>query len=193
MNIQPVEVCKFLPRLRWLNLCRCPETNFHKTKPTLRLPFRFRLQYYQYYKRTGRYYCIFSFAITFYREGLPFYTWLFFFTLVILVVAKYCPFFSSVLRYNNGGGFYMFLHGAGFARDLFRLSGNYPVWLLCVECKIIYGAGTVQQHFKTHRIGAYLFSTFGIDDYKFKSPEHAKYKRMEPNWALQRRKRKWKL
>ncbi|MFN8250606.1 MAG: rod shape-determining protein RodA [Ferruginibacter sp.] len=173
MNIQPVEVCKIFTSLALAKFMSLPETNFHKTKTQLiAAAIAFTpaiLSVLQ--KEPGAAIVYFSFAIAFYREGLPTLYLIIIFSLAILIVASIV--LSSAVFYGIitiGAFLFIFFTWRRIRRDMFRLFLVLLVWLMCVGVKLFVVPALFEKVLKPHQV-VRIFSTFGIDDYKFKSAE----------------------
>lgn len=173
MNIQPVEVCKIFTSLALAKYMSLPETNFHKTKTQLiAAAIAFTpaiLSVLQ--KEPGAAIVYFSFAIAFYREGLPTLYLIIIFSLAILVVASIV--LSSEVFYgiiSIAAFLFVFFSWRRIRRDKFRLVLVALVWLLCIGVKLFFVPALFNSILKPHQV-VRIFSTFGIDDYKFKSAE----------------------
>ena len=90
MNIQPVELCKIFTSLALAKYLSLPETNFHKSRSQLiAVVIAFApaiLSVLQ--KEPGAAIVYLSFAIAFYREGLPTIYLILFFSLTVLIIAS---------------------------------------------------------------------------------------------------------
>lgn len=173
MNIQPVEVCKIFTSLALAKFLSLPETNFHKVQTQLiAAAIAFSpaiLSVLQ--KEPGAAIVYFSFAIAFYREGLPTLYLIILFSFAILIIASIVVssnvFFIAITAIAL---IYTFIYWRKIKRDIVRLFLIIGVWLLCVGVKQFVVPALFNSVLKPHQV-VRIFSTFGIDDYKFKSPE----------------------
>jgi rod shape determining protein RodA len=173
MNVQPVEVCKIFTSLALAKYLSLPETNFAKTKIQLTAAaIAFApaiLSVLQ--KEPGAAIVYFSFAIAFYREGLPTLYLIIIFSLAILIVASIV--LSSAVFYSIisiAVFLFIFFSWRKIKRDMVKLFFVGTVWLLCVGVKLFLVPALFNSVLKPHQV-VRIFSTFGIDDYKFKSAE----------------------
>ena len=173
MNIQPVEVCKIFTSLALAKYLSLPETNFRKTQTQLiAAVIAFApaiLSVLQ--KEPGAAIVYFSFAIAFYREGLPTLYLIIIFSLTILIIASIVvsplTFFVAI---TGVALIYTFLNWRKIRRDIFKLFLVIVAWLLCVGVKQFLVPALFNSILKSHQV-VRIFSTFGIDDYKFKTAE----------------------
>ncbi len=173
MNIQPVEVCKIFTSLALAKYLSMPETNFHKTQTQLiAAAIAFSpaiLSVLQ--KEPGAAIVYFSFAIAFYREGLPTLYLIILFSLAILIIASIV--ISSNIFYiiiTIIALLFVFFNWRKIKRDIFKLFLVIIVWLMCIGVKLFLVPALFNSVLKPHQV-VRIFSTFGIDDYKFKNPE----------------------
>jgi rod shape determining protein RodA len=173
MNIQPVEVCKIFTSLALAKYLSLPETNFNKVQTQLiAAAIAFSpaiLSVLQ--KEPGAAIVYFSFAIAFYREGLPTLYLIILFSFAILIIASIVIssniFFIAITVIAL---LYTFIYWRKIKRDIVKLFLIIAVWLLCVGVKLFVVPALFNSVLKPHQV-VRIFSTFGIDDYKFKSPE----------------------
>jgi rod shape determining protein RodA len=173
MNLQPVEVCKIFTSLALAKYLSLPETNFQQKKIQLTAAaIAFSpaiLSVLQ--KEPGAAIVYFSFAIAFYREGLPTMYLIIIFSLGILVIASIV--ISSNLFYSLitiAALAFVFFNWRKIKRDLAKLIFVGIVWLLCIGVKLFLVPALFNNVLKPHQV-VRIFATFGIDDYKFKTPE----------------------
>jgi rod shape determining protein RodA len=173
MNLQPVEVCKIFTSLALAKYLSLPETNFQQKKIQLTAAaIAFSpaiLSVLQ--KEPGAAIVYFSFAIAFYREGLPTMYLIIIFSLGILVIASIV--ISSNLFYSLitiAALAFVFFNWRSIKRDLAKLLFVVIVWLLCIGVKLFLVPALFNNVLKPHQV-VRIFATFGIDDYKFKTPE----------------------
>jgi rod shape determining protein RodA len=173
MNIQPVEVCKIFTSLALAKYLSMPETNFHKTQTQLiAAAIAFSpaiLSVLQ--KEPGAAIVYFSFAIAFYREGLPTLYLIIIFSLAILII-------SSIVVASNIfyititiiALLFVFFNWRKIRRDIIKLFLVIIVWLMCIGVKLFLVPALFNSVLKPHQV-VRIFATFGIDDYKFKKAE----------------------
>jgi rod shape determining protein RodA len=173
MNLQPVEVCKIFTSLALAKYLSLPETNFQKTKIQLvAAAIAFTpaiLSVLQ--KEPGAAIVYFSFAVAFYREGLPTLYLIIIFSLAILIIAGIVM--SSVVFYTIitiAAFLFIFFNWRKLKKDMAKIFVVVLVWLLCCGVKLFLVPAVFNSILKPHQV-VRIFSTFGIDDYKFKSAE----------------------
>lgn len=175
MNIQPVELCKIFTSLAVAKYLSSPNTFFRKSRSQLiAAAIAFTpaiLSVLQ--KEPGAAIVYFSFAIAFYREGLPSVYLVIFTSFIILIIA------SIVIKQNV-----LFVILTVVAIILiylvilrFRSKGKLifmiiSVWLICVGVQKYFVPALFEKVLKPHQV-VRIFSSFGIDNYKFKSKERA--------------------
>jgi rod shape determining protein RodA len=175
MNIQPVEVCKIFTSLALAKYLSLPETNFKNTQTQLiAAAIAFSpaiLSVLQ--SEPGAAIVYFSFGIAFYREGLPTSYLIIFFSLAILIIA------SIVIPPNNLffaltviAGLFIYINRKKIKRDKNILIVIAAVWLLCVGTQKFLVPALFNSVLKPHQV-VRIFSTFGIDDYKFSNTDRA--------------------
>lgn len=173
MNLQPVEVCKIFTSLAIAKYMSMPETNFTRSRHQLiaaALAFSPAiLSVLQ--KEPGAAIVYISFVIAFYREGLPSIYIILFFSLTVLIIASIL--ISSnllfiILTVSAAIVIYLFrLKIKRNKRILFLILG---VWLLSVGVQRLLVPALFEKILKPHQV-VRIFSTFGIEDYQFRSPE----------------------
>lgn len=173
MNIQPVEVCKIFTSLALAKYLSLPETNFYKTRTQLiAAAIAFSpaiLSVLQ--SEPGAAIVYFSFGIAFYREGLPTLYLIILFSFAILIIASIVMAPNTLfIALTIIAGIFIYIYRKKIKRDkamLFLIAG---VWLLSVGVQKFLVPALFEKVLKPHQV-VRIFSTFGIDDYKFKSPE----------------------
>jgi rod shape determining protein RodA len=173
MNIQPVELCKIFTSLALAKYLSMPETNFHKTQTQLiAAAIAFSpaiLSVLQ--KEPGAAIVYFSFAIAFYREGLPTLYLIIIFSLAILIIASIVvPSNVFYITITIIALLFVFFNWRKIKRDILKLFLVIIVWLMCIGVKLFLVPALFNSVLKPHQV-VRIFATFGIDDYKFKSPE----------------------
>ncbi len=173
MNIQPVEVCKIFTSLALAKYLSLTETNFSKSRSQIiAATIAFTpaiLSVLQ--KEPGAAIVYFSFAIAFYREGLPAIYLILLFSLVVLIIA-------SIVMSPNAlfivltiiAAFFIYLYRRKIKRNKTILLVIVGSWLLCVGVQKFLVPALFENALKPHQV-VRIFSTFGIDDYKFKSEQ----------------------
>jgi rod shape determining protein RodA len=175
MNIQPVELCKIFTSLAVAKYMSIPDTDFHKTRSQLiaaAIAFSPAILSVMQ-KEPGAAIVYFSFAIAFFREGLPVRYLVIFSSVVILIIA-------SIVIKQNTLFIILTLLAVLFiylARKRIKRSKNMVVmigmiWLLCAGIQRFLVPALFEKVLKPHQV-VRIFSTFGIDDYKFKSKKRA--------------------
>jgi rod shape determining protein RodA len=173
MNIQPVEVCKIFTSLAIAKYLSLPETNFNKSRSQLiAAAIAFSpaiLSVLQ--KEPGAAIVYLSFAIAFYREGLPTLYLILFFSLTILIIASIVmPPNTLFIALTLLGGIFIYIYKRKIKRNKSVLVIIGGVWLLSVGVQKFLVPALFEKVLKPHQV-VRIFSTFGIDDYKFNSPE----------------------
>ena len=171
MNIQPVELCKIFTSLAVAKYLSQQETNFEKTRSQLicaAIAFApAALSVLQ--KEPGAAIVYLSFAIAFFREGLPAKYLVIFSSLIILIIA-------SIVVQPNALSIFLTILAALFiylAKVRIKKSKKVialiaVVWLVCVGVQRFIVPALFEKVLQPHQV-VRIFSTFGIDDYKFKS------------------------
>jgi len=175
MNIQPVEVCKIFTSLALAKYLSLPETNFYKTKTQLiAAAIAFSpaiLSVLQ--SEPGAAIVYFSFGIAFYREGLPTSYLIILFSLAILIIASIViPPNTLFIALTIIAALFLYGYRRKIKRDKSLLIVVAGVWLLCVGTQKFLVPALFDKVLKPHQV-VRIFSTFGIDDFKFSSPERA--------------------
>ena len=175
MNIQPVEVCKIFTSLALAKYLSLPETNFHKTKTQLiAAAIAFSpaiLSVLQ--SEPGAAIVYFSFGIAFYREGLPTSYLIILFSLAILIIASIViPPNTLFIALTIIAAFFLYGFRRKIKRDKSIVIMVAGIWLLCVGTQKFLVPALFDKVLKPHQV-VRIFSTFGIDDFKFSSPERA--------------------
>jgi rod shape determining protein RodA len=173
MNIQPVEVCKIFTSLALAKFLSLPETNFAKTSNQLiAAAIAFSpaiLSVLQ--KEPGAAVVYFSFAIAFYREGLPTLYLIILFSFAILIIASIVmPSATFFITLTVIALLFVYLYWRKIKRDILKLFLIGAVWGLCIGIKLFLVPALFNSVLKPHQV-VRIFATFGIDDYKFKNPE----------------------
>lgn len=173
MNLQPVEVCKIFTSLAVAKYMSQPEMDFRKSRSQLiAAAIAFApavLSVMQ--KEPGAALVYFSFALAFFREGLPAIYLTVFLSLILLIIA------SIVVKQNTlfviltvlAGGFIYFARKK-IKRNRGILTATVLIWLCCVGVQKFLVPTLFEKVLKPHQV-VRILSTFGIDDYKFKSSE----------------------
>lgn len=173
MNIQPVEVCKIFTSLALAKYLSMPDLNFSKSKSQLiAAAIAFSpaiLSVLQ--KEPGAAIVYFSFSIAFYREGLPAIYLVLVFSLTILIIASIVvPPNTLFIALTLIATLFAYIFRRKIKRDKMVLVVIAAVWLLCVGTQRFLVPALFDKVLKPHQV-VRIFSTFGIDDYKFKDPE----------------------
>jgi rod shape determining protein RodA len=173
MNVQPVEVCKIFTSLALAKYLSLPETNFYKSKSQLiAAAIAFTpaiLSVLQ--KEPGAAIVYFSFAIAFFREGLPALYLILLFSLTILIVASIVvPPNSLFIALTIIALLFAYANRRKIKRDKSLVLLIAGIWVLSVGVQKFLVPALFEKVLKPHQV-VRIFSTFGIDDYKFKSPE----------------------
>lgn len=173
MNVQPVEVCKIFTSLALAKYLSLSETDFSKSKSQLiAAAIAFApaiLSVLQ--KEPGAAIVYFSFAIAFFREGLPAIYLILMFSLTVLIIASIVvPTDTLFIALTVIAAAFVYLYRRRIKRDKAILLLIGGVWLLSVGVQKFLVPILFEKVLKPHQV-VRIFSTFGIDDYKFKNPE----------------------
>lgn len=173
MNVQPVEVCKIFTSLALAKYLSMPDMDFSKSRSQLiAAAIAFApaiLSILQ--KEPGAAIVYFSFGIAFYREGLPAIYLVLLFSFTILIIASIVtPPNILFIALTIIAGLFVFGFKRKIKKDKMLLLLIAGAWLLCVGIQKFLVPALFEKVLKPHQI-VRIFSTFGIDDYKFKSPE----------------------
>src|SRR5207237_1204825 len=107
--------------------------------------------------------------IAFYREGLPGIYLLLLFSLVILIIASIVmPPNALFIALTVIALLFIYLYRRKIKRDRALLLAIAVIWILCVGVQKFLVHALFEKLLKPHQV-VRIFSTFGIDDYKFKS------------------------
>jgi rod shape determining protein RodA len=172
MNIQPVEVCKIFTSLALAKYLSMPDLNFSKSKSQLiAAAIAFSpaiLSVLQ--KEPGAAIVYFSFSMAFYREGLPAIYLVLIFSLTILIIASIVvPPNALFIALTLIALVIAYIFRRRIKRDKSILVVIAGVWLLCVGTQKFLVPALFDKVLKPHQV-VRIFTTFGIDDYKFKDP-----------------------
>jgi rod shape determining protein RodA len=172
MNIQPVEVCKIFTSLALAKYLSMPDLNFSKPRAQLiAVVIAFApaiLSILQ--KEPGAAVVYFSFSIAFYREGLPAIYLVLLFSLTILIIASIVVLPNTLfIALTVIALVVAYIFRRKIKRDKSILVVIAGVWLLCVGVQRFLVPALFDKVLKPHQV-VRIFSTFGIDDYKFKDP-----------------------
>jgi rod shape determining protein RodA len=173
MNIQPVEVCKIFTSLAVAKYLSLQEIDLAKTKTQLigaAIAFTPAvLSVLQ--KEPGAALVYFSFAIAFFREGLPAKYLVIFSSFIILIIA------SIVVQPNTLfiiltiiAALLIYLSKIRVKKSRKTIITIVTIWLLCVGIQRFLVPALFEKVLKPHQV-VRIFSTFGIDDYPFKNKE----------------------
>ena len=176
MNIQPVELCKIFTSLAVAKYLSMQETNFEKTRSQLicaAIAFApAALSVLQ--KEPGAAIVYISFAIAFFREGLPAKYLVIFSSLIILIIASIVvqPNALTILL-TILAALFIYLAKVRVKKSKRTIAMIGVVWLLCVGVQRFLVPALFEKVLQPHQV-VRIFSTFGIDDYKFKSEQRTK-------------------
>ena len=181
MNIQPVELCKIFTSLALAKYLSLPETNFYKSRNQLiAAVIAFTpaiLSVLQ--KEPGAAIVYFSFAIAFFREGLPTLYLLLLFSVTILIIASIVISPNTLLiTLTVIALLFLYLYRRKVRRNKNILVLIIGAWLLSVGVQRFLVPFLFEKVLKPHQV-VRIFSTFGIEDYKFKSPARTAEIQME--------------
>ncbi|MBS1653995.1 MAG: rod shape-determining protein RodA [Bacteroidetes bacterium] len=175
MNIQPVEVCKIFTSLAVAKYLSLPETDLKKTRTQIiaaLIAFSPAiLSVLQ--KEPGAAIVYFSFAFAFYREGLPTLYLIILFSLTILIIASIVVKPDVLFIALTGLALILiYIQRPKIKRNRSILFMILGLWLLSVGVQRFLVPALFNKILKPHQV-VRIFSTFGIDDYKFKDPNRA--------------------
>ena len=170
MNIQPVEVCKVFTSLAIAKFLAMPNLNFTKSRSQLiAAAIAFTpaiLSVLQ--SEPGAAIVYFSFAIAFYREGLPAIYLIVLFSLTVLIIASIIVPPNILLVILTIAALLLFyIYRRKIMRDKTIALIIISTWLLSVGVQKFLGPALFEKVLKPHQI-VRIFTTFGIDDFKFK-------------------------
>lgn len=173
MNVQPVEVCKIFTSLALAKYLSLPDTNFYKSRSQIiAAAIAFTpaiLSVLQ--KEPGAAIVYFSFAIAFFREGLPALYLILLFSLTILIVASIVVSPDTLfIALTIIAALFAYANRRKIKRDKSLILIIAGVWVLSVGVQKFLVPALFEKVLKPHQV-VRILSTFGIDDYKFKSPE----------------------
>ena len=173
MNVQPVEVCKIFTSLALAKYLSLPETDFSKSKSQLiAAVIAFApaiLSVLQ--KEPGAAIVYFSFTIAFFREGLPAIYLILMFSLTVLIIASIVVAPNTLfIALTIIALLAVYLYRRKIKKDKATLMLIAGIWLLSVGVQKFLVPALFEKVLKPHQV-VRIFSTFGIDDYKFKNPE----------------------
>jgi len=175
MNLQPVEFCKIFTSLAVAKYLSQPEMNFSRSRSQIiAAAIAFApavLSVLQ--KEPGAALVYFSFAIAFFREGLPGIYLTVFLSLILLIIG------SIVVKQNTLfiiltvlAVAFLYTARKKIKRNKGILVITVLVWLLCVGVQKFLVPVLFEKVLKPHQV-VRILSTFGIDDYKFKNEARA--------------------
>jgi rod shape determining protein RodA len=173
MNVQPVEVCKIFTSLALAKYLSLPETNFKLTKSQLiAAAIAFSPAFLSVLQsEPGAAIVYFSFALAFYREGLPTLYLIIIFSLGILIILSILIAPNTLfILFTVITGLIIYFNKRKIKRDKSILILILAIWGLCVGVQKIGVPLLFNKILKPHQI-VRILSTFGKDDYKFSSEE----------------------
>lgn len=170
MNIQPVEVCKVFTSLAIAKFLAMPNLNFTKSRSQLiAAAIAFTpaiLSVLQ--SEPGAAIVYFSFAIAFYREGLPAIYLIVLFSLTVLIIASIIVPPNILLVILSVAALLLFyIYRRKIMRDKTIALIIISTWLLSVGVQKFLVPALFEKVLKPHQV-VRIFTTFGIDDFKFK-------------------------
>ena len=170
MNIQPVEVCKVFTSLAIAKFLAMPNLNFTKSRSQLiAAAIAFTpaiLSVLQ--SEPGAAIVYFSFAIAFYREGLPAIYLIVLFSLTVLIIASIIVPPNILLVILTIAALVLFyIYRRKIMRDKTIALIIISTWLLSVGVQKFLVPALFEKVLKPHQV-VRIFTTFGIDDFKFK-------------------------
>ena len=170
MNIQPVEVCKVFTSLAIAKFLAMPNLNFTKSRSQLiAAAIAFTpaiLSVLQ--SEPGAAIVYFSFAIAFYREGLPAIYLIVLFSLTVLIIASIIVPPNILLVILSIAALLLFyIYRRKIMRDKTIALIIISTWLLSVGVQKFLVPALFEKVLKPHQV-VRIFTTFGIDDFKFK-------------------------
>jgi len=175
MNLQPVEVCKVFTSLAVAKYLSRPEMDFSRSRSQIiAAAIAFAPAVLSVLlKEPGAALVYFSFAIAFFREGLPGIYLTLFLSLILLIIG------SIVIKHNTLfialtiiAAVFLYAARKKIKRNRSIIVITVLVWLLCVGVQRFLVPALFEKVLKPHQV-VRILSTFGIDDYKFKDPARA--------------------
>lgn len=175
MNVQPVEVCKIFTSLALAKYLCMPDLDFSKPRSQLiAAAIAFApaiLSVLQ--KEPGAAIVYFSFAIAFYREGLPTVYLVIVFSLAILIIASIVvPPNALFIALTVIAVLFVYIFRKKIKKNSAILVVIIGTWALGVGTQKFLVPKLFDKVLKPHQV-VRIFATFGIDDYQFKDPERA--------------------
>ncbi len=173
MNLQPVEVCKIFTSLAVAKYMSQPELDFSKPRSQIiaaAIAFApAALSVLQ--SEPGAALVYFSFAIAFFREGLPGTYLTIFASIILLIIASIVVKQNTLFIILTALAFgFLYLARKKIKKNRGIIVTTAVVWLLCVGVQKFLVPALFEKILKPHQV-VRILSTFGIDDYKFKSKE----------------------
>lgn len=173
MNVQPVEVCKIFTSLALAKYLSMPDMNFDKPRSQLiAAAIAFSpaiLSILQ--KEPGAAIVYFSFGIAFYREGLPAVYLVLLFSFTILIIASIVvPPNALFVALTVIAALFIYSYRRKIKRDKMLVVVIVGVWFMCVGIQKFLVPVLFDKVLKPHQV-VRIFATFGIDDFKFSTPE----------------------
>jgi rod shape determining protein RodA len=173
MNVQPIEVCKIFTSLALAKYLSLPETNFKTTRSQLiAAAIAFSpavLSVLQ--SEPGAAIVYFSFALAFYREGLPTLYLIIIFSLGILIILSILIAPNTLfIIFTVIAIIFIYLNRRRIKRDKGILISVLLIWGLCVGVQKVGVPLLFNKILKPHQV-VRILSTFGKDDYKFSTEE----------------------
>jgi rod shape determining protein RodA len=175
MNIQPVEVCKIFTSLAIAKYMSSPDLDFQKPRSQMiAAAIAFApavLSVAQ--KEPGAALVYFSFAIAFFREGLPVNYLVGFIAFVVLIIASIVVKKTALLIILTAVAlFLIYLAYSRIKRSRAVITRIVLVWAVAVGIQTFLVPTLFQKVLKPHQV-VRIFAAFGIDDYKFTDPKRA--------------------
>jgi rod shape determining protein RodA len=176
MNIQPVELCKIFTSLAVAKYMSSPDLNFQKPKSQLLVAaIAFApaiLSVAQ--KEPGAAIVYFSFALAFFREGLPVNYLIAFISFLILIIASIIVKKVTLLIILTAlAAIFIYMAYVRIKRSRKIIIRIVMIWLMAVGIQTFLVPALFEKILQPHQV-VRIFASFGIDDYKFKNPERAR-------------------
>jgi len=178
MNLQPVEVCKRFTSLAVAKYMSSPDLDFQKPRSQFiaaAIAFAPALLSVAQ-KEPGAALVYFSFAIAFFREGLPVNYLVGFIAFIVLIIASIIiKKMTMLIILHILSSVFILLSFTRIKRPGKMITRIIMIWVLAAAIQAFVVPTLFEKILKPHQV-VRIFASFGIgpDDYKFKNPEREK-------------------
>lgn len=176
MNIQPVEVCKIFTSLAVAKYMSSPDLDFKKPRSQMiaaAIAFAPALLSVAQ-KEPGAALVYFSFALAFFREGLPVNYLVAFIAFLVLVIASIIVKKAVLLVILTAlAVLFIYIARARIKKSRKMIARIILIWVFAAGIQTFLVPALFEKILQPHQV-VRIFAAFGIDDYKFKNPERAK-------------------